>query len=88
MNSTVPASLAGAWCNKVESEVGKHNTHGDNNTVSASFSPASLVLPKLSYPKYIREMHHLKVTVHKYLHSHNHHAMIHKNQYDMNKVIL
>lgn len=33
-------------------------------------------------------MHHLEVTVCKYLRSHNQHAMIHKDQYDMNKVIL
>lgn len=33
-------------------------------------------------------MHHLKVTVCKYLHSRNRHAMIHKDQYDMNKITL
>jgi len=63
-------------------------TRGDNNIISISYSPASLVLPKLSYPKYIRETHHLKVTVCKYLHSRNHHAMIHKDQYDMNSYFM
>lgn len=33
-------------------------------------------------------MHHLKVTVRKYLHSHNHHAMIHKNQHDINSYFM
>lgn len=91
MNSIIPR-----WRelgeNNVELEVGGKKQHMPTrvhkNIILASYSPASLVLPKLSYPKYIREMHHLKVTVCKYLHSHNHHAMIHKNQYDMNKVIL
>lgn len=91
MNSTILALLAGAWWKQGWIRGGKTQhtlTRVDSNIISASYSPASLVLPKLSYPKYIREMHHLKVTVCKYLHSHNHHAMTHKGQYDMNKVML
>lgn len=91
MKSTIPASLARAWWKQRWIRGGETQhmpTRVDNNIILASYSPASLVLPKLSYPKYIREMHHFKVTVCKYLHSHNHHAIIHKDQYDMNKVIL
>lgn len=33
-------------------------------------------------------MHHLRVTVCKYLQSHNHYAMIHQDQYDMNSYLM